>query len=324
MTEADYTQLTREEMIERLSRLEKLAESFAVTQKANTSSGPWIVSLGNWYLNPKTSKIVCSIDVVEALGYTEDDLRPDEEIDALAFRQMIHPEDLEELAKSIQKLITGSVQNLEISYRIKTKNGKWLWFYSKGHVSFRYKDGSPELVTGITFDITEQKRVEDLLHYQDTIITELQSLDPMTRTHTRKIIKDWLAQKIADHDTNASLCVLMLGIDDFRKVNQLHGHAVGDEVLYQVVGIINKIVGANNPVGRCNGTEFAVLLSDCTLEVSDVMTKICSEVAQTTFANGVRITMSGGFHHYTKETVDELIEAAARHMYEMSLGHTGS
>jgi diguanylate cyclase (GGDEF)-like protein len=65
---------------------------------------------------------------------------------------------------------------------------------------------------------------------------------------------------------NFHVCVLMLDIDHFKKVNDTWGHAVGDKVIRQVASIIREICRVVDNVGRIGGEEFAVLLSQTDIE----------------------------------------------------------
>ncbi len=65
---------------------------------------------------------------------------------------------------------------------------------------------------------------------------------------------------------NSHVCVLMMDIDHFKKVNDTWGHAVGDEVIRQVASIIRDTCRAVDCVGRIGGEEFAVLLSQTDTE----------------------------------------------------------
>jgi diguanylate cyclase (GGDEF)-like protein len=63
--------------------------------------------------------------------------------------------------------------------------------------------------------------------------------------------------------TRAPLAVLMLDIDDFKHVNDVHGHAVGDELLRFLAEALRVIVRPEDVICRLGGEEFAVVMDDC-------------------------------------------------------------
>jgi diguanylate cyclase (GGDEF)-like protein len=63
--------------------------------------------------------------------------------------------------------------------------------------------------------------------------------------------------------TRAPLAVLMLDIDDFKRVNDVHGHAVGDELLRFLAEALRAIVRPEDVICRLGGEEFAVVMDDC-------------------------------------------------------------
>ena len=62
----------------------------------------------------------------------------------------------------------------------------------------------------------------------------------------------------------APVALLMMDLDHFKRINDEHGHPVGDEVLRQVAAILNEAVRATDIVGRMGGEEFIVLLPNTT------------------------------------------------------------
>ncbi len=63
------------------------------------------------------------------------------------------------------------------------------------------------------------------------------------------------------HASGSPACLLMIDIDHFKSINDLHGHTVGDEVIHAVGQVILDCVRAHDHAGRYGGDEFAVVLS---------------------------------------------------------------
>ena len=69
-----------------------------------------------------------------------------------------------------------------------------------------------------------------------------------------------LAEAIADSDDQSAVATLLLvDLDGFKNVNDAFGHAVGDDVLVQVAGIISSLIGPDDFVARLGGDEFAII-----------------------------------------------------------------
>jgi len=88
---------------------------------------------------------------------------------------------------------------------------------------------------------------------------------------------------------NSHVCVLMIDIDHFKKVNDTWGHAVGDDVIRQVSSIIREICRVVDVVGRIGGEEFAVLLSQTDTDGALIVAERMRETVA-----GRTISLAGG------------------------------
>jgi diguanylate cyclase (GGDEF)-like protein len=90
------------------------------------------------------------------------------------------------------------------------------------------------------------------------------------------------------------LCVLMLDIDHFKNVNDTHGHAVGDEVLKVLPGVVTPLLRKLDFMGRLGGEEFAVILVETDADAAVV---VAERVRKAIYAAEVRAL---GVHlHFT-------------------------
>jgi diguanylate cyclase (GGDEF)-like protein len=91
------------------------------------------------------------------------------------------------------------------------------------------------------------------------------------------------------------LAVLMLDIDDFKHVNDIHGHAVGDELLRFLAEALRAIVRPEDVICRLGGEEFAVVMDDCDGEDAvRVAERVQSRLADVDFPGIGRMTVSVG------------------------------
>ena len=96
----------------------------------------------------------------EQLGFTEDDDLINEGLDRLdAWRDLIHPDDLVNFDKVLNDHFMKK-SPFDVEYRIKGKNGEWLWIRARGQMHYS-DDGRPWRMSGSNMDITELKKAEE-------------------------------------------------------------------------------------------------------------------------------------------------------------------
>ncbi len=116
-----------------------------------------------------------------------------------------------------------------------------------------------------TIDITERKR-------QGAELLMLATTDFLTCLPNRREFMARLEDELArlQRNVNDCACVLMLDIDHFKLVNDMHGHATGDAVLRHMAGLMREGQRKIDVLGRVGGEEFAVLLPGATLEAAQM------------------------------------------------------
>ncbi|HUU02851.1 MAG TPA: sensor domain-containing diguanylate cyclase [Myxococcota bacterium] len=97
-------------------------------------------------------------------------------------------------------------------------------------------------------------------------LMRLNESDPLTLLHNRRHLDDRLPQEIqAARRKNKPLAVAMLDIDHFKRVNDSHGHDVGDEILYEFAERLRHESRSTDVMVRWGGEEFLALFPDTTL-----------------------------------------------------------
>ncbi|MBA4286874.1 MAG: hypothetical protein C0434_15225 [Xanthomonadaceae bacterium] len=87
--------------------------------------------------------------------------------------------------------------------------------------------------------------------------------DPLTGLYNRRHFDETLKNRIAEHGRNGRrFALLMIDIDHFKRINDEHGHDVGDEVLRETGGLLQRIVRSDEAVFRLGGEEFAMIVDD--------------------------------------------------------------
>ena len=91
--------------------------------------------------------------------------------------------------------------------------------------------------------------------------TELINLDPLTGLLKRRGMKSGFAAEAARSDRHGTpLCIAFIDIDDFKRINDTHGHAAGDAALTHVARVMRSTLRPNDVLARVGGEEFMALL----------------------------------------------------------------
>lgn len=117
-----------------------------------------------------------------------------------------------------------------------------------------------------------------------------------------------------------NLSILFFDTDNFKKINDTYGHAVGDEVLKKIAETINKSVREGDTVSRWGGEEIvASLLGANTEDARTKAEEIRKKIEDLTFDStpGLKVTDSIGVASYVKgDSLDEVVGRADKAMYE--------
>jgi diguanylate cyclase (GGDEF)-like protein len=118
---------------------------------------------------------------------------------------------------------------------------------------------------GTGLNISERKEMEGRVH-------QLAFYDPLTKLPNRRLLDERLTQAIAVSRRSGCYGALMfLDLDNFKPLNDQHGHGVGDLLLIEVAGRLKCCVREIDTVARFGGDEFVVILSDLNPEISSSM-----------------------------------------------------
>ena len=120
--------------------------------------------------------------------------------------------------------------------------------------------------------------------------------DSLTGLFNHSVFYERLLQSLQESSrTHTPLAVLMLDIDDFKHVNDVHGHAVGDELLRFLAEGLRAIVRPDDVICRLGGEEFAVVMDGCGGEDAvRVAERVQSRLAEVDFPGIGRMTVSVG------------------------------
>ena len=118
------------------------------------------------------------------------------------------------------------------------------------------RPGEPREIVSLANDISERLRLEEQ-------IRQLAFFDPLTQLANRRLLQDRLDCLLAGTRRDGSRGALMfLDLDNFKPLNDCHGHEVGDRLLIEVARRLAECVRDTDTVARFGGDEFVVLLGD--------------------------------------------------------------
>jgi diguanylate cyclase (GGDEF)-like protein len=156
-------------------------------------------------------------------------------------------------------------------------------------------------------------------YYVDRV-KQLAYLDGLTGIFNRRFFELRIAEEIERaRRFQSGLGVIMIDIDQFKRLNDEFGHLLGDEVLRQVSSIFHQQVRKMDVVCRYGGEEFAILLSQTTPQHSLAVAEKLRRIVETWQFPGVArpVTISAGAANYPEHgtTRDELVKAADAGLY---------
>ncbi len=147
------------------------------------------------------------------------------------------------------------------------------------------------------------------------------NLDPLTGLYNRRVFLDRLEHALerARRRRN-SFALLLVDLDDFKSVNDRHGHEAGDRVLREVATRLSLCARGSDTVCRLGGDEFTVIMEDCSLTEATLVAQRIVEMVDKEIAIGgerVQPSASVGVSVYPDHAADAaaLIRSADQAMY---------
>ncbi len=172
-----------------------------------------------------------------------------------AFVPFVHPDDVSVCMESMAEVFQGGQHQHNIEYRVRHLDGSWRW-HATNSIPIRKESGEVIGYEGIASDITERKAEEGQVH-------QMAFYDVLTKLPNRRLLGDRMNQAMAASKRSACHGALMfMDLDNFKPLNDAHGHWVGDLLLIEVAKRLLSCVRQVDTVARFGGDEFVVLLGD--------------------------------------------------------------
>jgi diguanylate cyclase (GGDEF)-like protein/PAS domain S-box-containing protein len=269
---ADLTQTYNRLLFDINHYQNQLTESKREIEKGLSSSeARWKFALegsgdGVWDWNPQTDEVFISSQIKELLGYPDGLL----EDTMSAWLALIHPEDRKASVIAMNNLLSQKNQDYSRESRVRHKDGHWIWILSRGMVITRDSKQQANRVVGTHTDISSHKRAEALIWSQA-------NLDLLTNLPNRRLFQENLCSAIeAANHHKSSMALIFLDLDNFKIINDTHGHKMGDALLQETAKRLKACVRDHDIVSRLGGDEFTIIIPD--VRSNDVVSRIAENV----------------------------------------------
>lgn len=164
--------------------------------------------------------------------------------------QFIHKDDTIAF-ENFCKLLGGEKQKLEVEFRMKRLSGDYVWCYVCGQTIYNAAY-EPLKIVGKLSNIDMQKREVEKLQFKA-------EMDAMTRIYNKVATRERINALIQNSRKQDKHALLIVDMDNFKKINDTFGHLKGDEVLKEGVEHLKNMFRGDDIIGRIGGDEFAAV-----------------------------------------------------------------
>lgn len=193
-------------------------------------------------------------------------------------------------------------------------------FYFASQIYFVFPFLVLTILTSLVYLMQASQREAQILHLSQT--------DSLTQLYNRRTVQDKLTS-ILTRSQRRPLSVVLLDLDFFKKINDQHGHLVGDRVLVAVAAVLRDSVRQNDLVARFGGEEFLLILDGmscnsaknvaerCRQQISACI--VCNDTGQhvpLSASFGVACVIADGSPH----AIDDILRQADHALYQAKEG----
>ncbi|QLE84450.1 EAL domain-containing protein [Shewanella sp. Scap07] len=231
----------------------------------------------------------------------------------------VHPEDLPQAIQDFQRAITTG-ENFNSQFRIIRGDGEIRHIEASAKV-IKDNQGKSTRIIGSNIDITDRvasnHTIEQLSHY-----------DPLTKLPNRQSLEQKLLRGFTSLDKPGFFAALLLiDIDHFKEVNDIHGHPVGDQVLISVAKRLKANIGSEDYICRFSADEFVIFvphISD-SINTTKQYSQVFADNIQHSFRQSLltnqgrfKLTLSIGvtLFNEARSNTDELLQQADLALYQ--------
>jgi diguanylate cyclase (GGDEF)-like protein/PAS domain S-box-containing protein len=257
-------------------------------------------------LDKTSSNIFTSHQIEPLLGYTVEEWRDDPDL----FVRTLHADDRDRVLAAHART-HRTHEPLSLEYRLISRDGDVVWIRDEGVIVLD-DNGEPLYLQGYLLDVTPERELQEQLRLQALF-------DPLTGLANRAFFHEQLdhAVSIRAEGGEPGTAVIFIDLDQFKQVNDQHGHAVGDEVLAVLGDRLKSVIRAGDSVARLGGDEFAVLLASVhePAEPAVVAERLLEQITAPIDVAGRHLTLSASVGIALGSVGTELLKQADAAMY---------
>ena len=228
-------------------------------------------------------------------------------------KDLVHPDDYGIFLEYCNALTMGK-EFITTECRIKDRNNNFIWCQMMGKTIYG-EENRPSRVIGKMVNVDYQKRELDSLEYKAT-------RDPLTGVYNKEVTIKKI-EKYINGNRSGKHVLMFIDFDDFKKVNDNHGHLLGDRVLTHVISSIHSVFTEGEIIGRIGGDEFAVFIGyiENDKAISRKADTLIKALNTTYVDENCNISISGsvGIATYPEDGIhyEQLIQCADKALYQV-------
>lgn len=191
--------------------------------------------------------------------------------------ELVHEKDRQRYYDSITKMLDGETDEHNVEYQIRNRKNEYMWVVCRGLLK-RDQDGTPIFFAGVVTNLGSKGK-----------------MDYITGLFAQKECEKLITGLIATENNPGG--ILLLGLDDFSRINALNDHIFGNTVLRQFAQTILQFLPPNADLFRFDGDEFAIVFKNASgEELYQLYQKIHAYANRRQIADGISYfcTVSAG------------------------------
>lgn len=236
----------------------------------------------------------------------------------------IHPDDLPQVRQKfalehLYEKVRQGIFELQLIYRIQTMDGQWNWMENVIHLT-QEEDGR---ITGLFYLSDVNKEV-----IWEKELLETAQHDSLTGLLNRSAFKEKVNHILSNSLHTTCHAFLMVDVDNFKSINDAHGHGTGDTVICGIANILKASFRERDYACRMGGDEFSVFMTDISspssleARIQNLIEEVRQLGASLNFICSVSIGVSLFPEH--ARSFDELYKRADDALYQVKKGCKGT